>query len=110
MGKVLCAANAANMRFYFNEEAYGILPKPVKEELKVICVLYCADVGGIISLEFTDAHKLRITTMEPIDEIGAELRVKEIQRKNQELFEMLEQFDEEYSTLQGGAAEETAGV
>ena len=102
MGKILCAANAANMRFFFNEDDYGILPKPVKEELKIICVLYCSDVGGMISLEFSDSHRLQITTVEPIDEIGAELKVKEMQQDHRELFEMLEQFDEQYGDLTFG--------
>ena len=31
--EILCGANASNMKFYFNEERYGILPKAVKEEL-----------------------------------------------------------------------------
>lgn len=94
--QVLCAANAQSMRFYFNEEIYGMLPKAVKEELKVLCVLYCADVGGVITLSFSEDHRLCITTMEPIDEIGAELKVKEMQREHQELFEMLEEFDRRY--------------
>lgn len=92
MENMLCAANAVNMKYYFNEEKYGILPAEVKEQLKIICVLYCSDVGGIISLTFDEDYKLRITTMEPIDEIGAELKVKKIQSENAELFEKLEEF------------------
>lgn len=90
--EVLCGANASNMKFYFNEEAYGILPKAVKEELKILCVLYCADVGGAITLSFDEENKLRITTLSPIDEIGAELKVKAMQSENREFFEKLEEF------------------
>ncbi|MDO4266735.1 MAG: DUF6145 family protein [Eubacteriales bacterium] len=93
---VLCGANATNMKFYFNEERYGILPKAVKEELRVLCVLYCSDVGGAITLSFDETHRLRITTLAPIDEIGAELKVKAIQQQYEELFSMLEEFSRQF--------------
>lgn len=93
---VLCGANATNMMFYFNEERYGILPKAVKEELRVLCVLYCSDVGGAITLSFDEQHRLRITTLAPIDEIGAELKVKSIQLQYEELFSMLEEFSRQF--------------
>ena len=96
MDNILCAANSANMLFYFNEEKYGILPEDVKKELKIICVLYCPDVGGIITMSFSDEHRLLISTIEPIDEIGAELRVKQIRRDNEELFSMLEEFSRKF--------------
>lgn len=102
MDAVLCAANASSMQFYFNEERYGILPEEIKKELKVICVLYCADVGGIINFSFNSAHSLEITTMQPIDEIGAELKVRQIQREHAELFEKLEAFDRQYAALRDG--------
>ncbi len=99
MENILCAANAVNMKFYFNEEKYGILPAEVKNQLKIICVLYCSDVGGMISFAFDENYKLRITTMEPIDEIGAELKVKKIQAENAELFEKLEEFADKIDKL-----------
>ena len=54
---------------------------------------YCADAGGIITLGFDDSHRLLISTMEPIDEIGSELKVKQMQTEHRELFEKLEKFD-----------------
>ena len=32
MDTVLCGANAQSMRWYFNEEDFGILPEKVKKE------------------------------------------------------------------------------
>lgn len=96
MENVLCAANAANMKYFFNEEKYGILPSQIKDELKVILVKYCSDVGGTILLSFNDEKKLLITTLDPIDEIGAEIKVKDIQKDNCKLFEQLEQFAEHF--------------
>jgi hypothetical protein len=99
MSRVLCGANSSNMKFYFNEADYGILPKEVKERLKIICVLYTSDVGGAITLEFSESHALRLVTIAPIDEIGAELKIKNIRDENRELFEKLEEFDEKLEGL-----------
>ena len=96
MENILCAANSSNMLFYFNEDKYGILPGDVKKELKIICVLYCADVGGMITLSFSDEHRLLISTIEPIDEIGAELKIKQMREQNAELFSMLEEFSRKF--------------
>ncbi len=96
MENILCAANSSNMLFYFNEDKYGILPEDVKRELKIICVLYCADVGGMITLSFSDEHRLLISTIEPIDEIGAELKIKQMREQNAELFSMLEEFSRKF--------------
>ena len=41
MDNVLCGANAQSMRYYFNEDDFGILPEQIKKELKIICVTYC---------------------------------------------------------------------
>ena len=90
--KVLCGANASNMKYYFNEEEFGILPSSVKDDLKIILVKFLSDVGGIITLSYAESGKLEITTIEPIDEIGAELKVKELQSEQKELFSQLEKF------------------
>lgn len=91
------------MKFYFNEEDYGILPGPVKEELKKICVSYCMDVGGIITLSFRDDHKLLIRTMEPIDEIGSELKIKQMRASQEEFFSKLEEFSRAFFPNEGEA-------
>lgn len=96
MDKVLCGANAQSMKYYFNEAEYGKLPKTVQNELKVICVSYCADVGGAVTLSFNDEGGLCFQTIAPIDEIGAELRIKKLQKENEELFEQLEKFNKEF--------------
>ena len=84
------------MKYFFNEEKYGILPSGVKDELKVILVKYCSDVGGTIVFSFSEDNKLLITTLEPIDDIGAEMKVKEMQKNNSELFAQLELFAENF--------------
>lgn len=96
MENVLCAANAVNMKYFFNEEKYGILPERIKKELKVILVSYCSDVGGTIVFSYSEDKKLLITTMEPVDDIGSEIKIKEMQKKNSELFAQLELFAENF--------------
>lgn len=96
MDNVLCAANAVNMKYFFNEEKYGILPDTVKDELKVLLVKYCSDVGGTIIFSYSEEKKLLISTLDPIDDIGAEIKVKEMQKDNAELFSQLELFAEHF--------------
>ena len=92
MDTVLCGANAQSMRWYFNEEDFGILPEEVKKELKLICVSYCSDVGGAITISYDGKHRLHLQTIDPIDEIGAELKIRRMQEDNAELFAQLETF------------------
>ena len=96
MEKVLCGANAQSMKYYFNEEQFGKLPKMIQDELKALCVSYCADVGGAVTMIFDDENHLSMQTIQPIDEIGAELLIRRIQREKQELFEQLETFAAEF--------------
>lgn len=99
MDTVLCGANAQNMKYYFNEEAYGKLPQQIKDELKILLVKYCSDVGGAITLSFDDAKNLMIRTYDPIDEIGAEMKVGKMQKENAELFSQLELFARTFPLL-----------
>ncbi|KSV60733.1 DUF6145 family protein [Acetivibrio ethanolgignens] len=92
--KVLCASSAYEEKYYFNEEFSG-LPEGIKEELKLMCVLFTADVGGILTLEFDEEGKLMLLTETDegdllYDEIGSVLKIKEIQREKEELLEALE--------------------
>lgn len=43
---VLCGANSYEEKYYFNPD-FDQLPEAVQEELKIMCVLYVHDVGGI---------------------------------------------------------------
>ena len=40
---VLCGASAYNQKFYINEN-FKNLPDEIKNQLKVMCVLFCADI------------------------------------------------------------------
>ena len=93
---VLCAASAYEEKFYLNE-AFNGLPEGIKEDLKIISVLFTADVGGVLIMEFNaDGElELRVDVAEKdllFDEIGSALKIKQIQRERAELFEALEMY------------------
>lgn len=93
---VLCGASAYEEKFYLNEE-FAPLPDSIKDELKILCVLYTQDVGGILTLEYEEDGKLYFRTEcaeddFSYDEIGSVLKIKEIQRTKQQLLEALEMY------------------
>lgn len=91
---VLCGCNSYEQKFYLNENFDG-LPQTIKDELKIMCVLYTEDVGGIVTLEFEeDGHLIFKVSSEEgdylFDEIGSVLKMKQLQEEKKELFETLE--------------------
>jgi len=44
---VLCGANSYEEKYYLNPDFSG-LPDHIKDELKIMCVLYVNDVGGCV--------------------------------------------------------------
>ena len=93
---VLCGANSYEEKYYLNPD-FDHLPQSIKDELKIMCVLYVHDVGGILTLVFEEDGQLtlEVTSEEfdpTFDEIGSQLKIKEIQRDKQELLEALQIF------------------
>ena len=91
---VLCASSAYEEKYYLNEE-FMQMPESIKEELQIMCVLFTADVGGILTLEFDEDGQLLFQTEADegdllYDEIGSVLLVKKLQQEKQELMESLE--------------------
>lgn len=91
---VLCGASAYTRKYYLNEAFEG-LPQSIKEELKILCVLFTEDVGGTLTLVFDGEGNLNLRTdsdeMDLLyDEIGSVLKVKKLQRTKEELLESLE--------------------
>lgn len=91
---VLCGANAYEQKYYLNPDFEG-LPSQIKDELQIMCVLYTAEIGGIFTVEFNDDGKLLLKTNASekdftYDEIGSELKIKQLMNDKQELFRSLE--------------------
>ena len=93
---VLCAASAYERKFYLNPE-FNSLPEEVKQELQIMCVLYTADVGGILMVVYDENGNLELKVDHKeddftFDEIGSVLKIKQMQQEKQELFESLETY------------------
>ena len=93
---VLCAASSYEQKYYLNPE-FESLPETVKQELQIMCVLYTADVGGVLLLVFDENGNLELKVEHnegdfSFDEIGSVLKIKELQDTKEELFKSLEMF------------------
>ncbi|SES77091.1 DUF6145 family protein [[Clostridium] polysaccharolyticum] len=94
--RVLCASSAYEEKYYFNEFYSGI-PTAIQEELQIMCVTFTSEVGGILSLEYDEEGNLSLSVAADegdllYDEIGSGLKIKEMQRNKNELFEALETY------------------
>lgn len=90
---VLCGASAYARKYYFNEEFNGI-PESVREELRVICILFTQEVGGVFTIAFDEEGEVLLETEAEeddiyYDEVSSGLLVGEVRRNRQELFESL---------------------
>ena len=91
---VLCGSSAYEQKYYLNEDFSG-LPQTIKDELKIMCVLFTEDVGGILTLMFEEDGTLMFQTEAEegdllYDEIGSVLKIKQLQAEKRELMESLE--------------------
>lgn len=93
---VLCASSAYEKKFWINDD-FKMLPEQIKQELKIMCVLFTEDVGGILTMEFEEDGSLifKVDSEESdylYDEIGSVLKIKQLQREKTELLEALEMY------------------
>ena len=91
---VLCGANSYEEKYYLNPDFAG-LPDSIKDELKIMGVLYVHDVGGILTLVYEENGELcfEVTCQEGdpmFDEIGSGLKIKQLQQEKQELLQALQ--------------------
>ena len=82
---VLCVSNSYQKKFYLNEH-FQKLPDSIKDELKIMCVLYTEDIGGILELFFDDDDDFFY------DEIGSVLKIKQFRNEKRELLESIETY------------------
>ena len=93
---VLCGANSYEEKYNLNPD-FEALPDGIKDELKIMCVLYVNDVGGILTLAYDEDGTLQfeVTSEEfdpMFDEIGSHLKIKQIQRDKEELLQALQMY------------------
>lgn len=91
---VLCGASAYEQKYYFNQD-FQSLPQSIQEELKILCVLFTEEIGGMLSLYFDEDGGLQfqVEALEAdalFDEIGSGLKIRQIQQTKQDLLTSLE--------------------
>ncbi len=94
--EILCSASKYTEKFYLNPK-FENLPQRIQDELKVACVLFTEEIGGVIMLYFDREGNLDILTQANeddllYDEIGSGLKIKRLQIEKRELFEQLEEY------------------
>ena len=93
---VLCESSAYEKKFYLNE-AFDKLPEDIKNELKIMCVLFTEEVGGILTLEFDENGTLLFKTEADendllYDDIACGMLIKKLQYEKRDLLESMEMF------------------
>ena len=93
---VLCGSSSYERKFYLNPE-FDKLPQSIKDELKIMCVLFTEDVGGILTLEYNEEGRLEFKVQSneydsTFDEIGSGLKIKQLINEKQDLLQALEMF------------------
>lgn len=93
---VLCVSNSYEEKFYLNDN-FSSLPQDIKNELKIMCVIYTEEIGGILSLEFDEEGNLEFAVQAEeddflFDEIGSVLKIKQLREVKRELLEALETY------------------
>ena len=87
---VLCVSNSYEKKYYFNPD-FDKLPDDVKNELKIMCVLFTEEVGGILDMEFDEEGNLLFKSSADegdllYDEIACGMLVKKYQYESLEMF------------------------
>ena len=93
---VLCGASSYVQKYYFNEK-FKMLPDEIKNELKIMCVSFTEEAGGILTLEFDKSGTLNFCVRVDdgdfyFGDIESGLKISSYQRKKEELLIQLELF------------------
>lgn len=93
---VLCASSAYTKKYYLNPDFEG-LPQDVRDELKIMCVLFTEEIGGTLTLKYEEDGTLIFETDADegdllYDDIGGVLKIKQLQNTRAELLQSLETY------------------
>lgn len=93
---VLCGASSYTQKYYFNKD-FKSLPDEIKDELKIMCVTFAEDSGGVLTLEFDKLGNLKFCVRVDdgdfyFDEIESGLKISSYQRNKENLLLQLELF------------------
>lgn len=104
---VLCGASAYSKKFFIDRN-FKNLPDSIKDELKIMCVLFTEDIGGVLELVFDEDGKLEFRTSCDegdllYDDIGCGLKIRQLQRTKEDLLSALELY---YKVMTGQLGDE----
>lgn len=93
MNCTLCGASWYTQKYYLNP-AFARLPEAVRQELQILAVSFTEDVGGIFTIDFEEDRlpHFSVRSVEGdsrFDEIGAELKIRKLQREKEGLLEKI---------------------
>lgn len=93
---ILCVSNVYTKKYFLNQD-FEQLPQQIKDELKILSVLYTEDVGGVLTIGFEENGELFLEVEANendllFDDIGSGLKMKQLQTNKKELWESLEMF------------------
>ena len=93
---IVCASSAYDKKFYLNED-FNKLPDEIKDDLKIMCVLFTEEVGGILKLVFDEEGTLMFRTEVDegdllYDDIACGMLIRKLQYEKRELLESVEMF------------------
>ena len=105
------AAASFSKQKYFLAEEFSALPEEIKNDIKVVCVLTAQKLGCTFALDMDETgdisfRLIRDTDDLDFDEIGAELEIKEINRKEKELLKALKLWYTIFKTEEGQQMQE----
>ena len=97
---MLCGASAYEKKYYLNED-FKALPQQIQDELKIMCVLFTEDIGGVLTLVFDEEGNLLLEVSANegdllYDDIGSELKIRQIRKEKAELLQSLELYYKVY--------------
>ena len=90
---VLCGASAYDLKYYFNPD-YLAIPQSIRDELRIICVLFTQEAGGVFLMVFDPDGEVSLiadSDEEDItyDNVSAGLLISEIRRKRADVLKSL---------------------
>ena len=103
--KIVAVASFVEQKYFLEPEFQG-LPQEIRDEIKAICVSLAQKLGCTFLMRIYADGKIYFETVKGeddfnFDEIGAELEIKEINRKKQELFKAIKLWYRVFFTEEG---------
>lgn len=106
MGKKILAAASFEKQKYFFEPGFNEMPQSIKQEVRILCVSAAEKLLCTFSIGFYEDSEVFFEVLKPedsidFDDIGAELEIKEIQRKEREFLKALSLWHSIFKTEKG---------